>query len=156
MDRYAVDATRRTRFLSERVNSRVGGLRTEILNYAKPLCIPCRRPRALGPRCYRGVFGSWVSWPLQIVYNARQTGESAAGRFAVGQRLITTPSAATGRTLCRSGKISGDAGRAGERCGREARCRPNGVEVHPREVITCLRAERHAARLHLKCAMRAA
>src|SRR4051794_3086928 len=33
---------------------------------------------------------------------------------------------------------------------------PNGSEVHPREVITCLRAERHAAGLHLKCAVRAA
>jgi len=48
------------------------------------------------------------------------------------------------------------AGSGGGMCDRETRGRPNGSEVNPREVITCVRAERHAAGLHLKRAMQAA
>jgi hypothetical protein len=85
------------------------------------------------PRFYRGVFGSWVSWPLRIVYNATQAGGKVRREIRGGRPTVdydaergdgTNPVAGQAR----SAEMRG----AGEKCGREARCRPNGLEVHLR------------------------
>jgi hypothetical protein len=83
---------------------------------------------------------------LSQVYSYPNKG---AGRTATGACAVAEPSLP--RRIFRDG-----AGRAGERCGRETRGRPNGLDVKLRGQALVAAAERHAACPHLRRAMQAA